>query len=246
MISFRTLFESENLIMISDDMKEYAETAYELTKKWIKFQLDEDYSIEHIYENLKHSPVDIYKRKIHHNQYENPNKIIFTISAKNERDLVRFDGGFDVGRMDRIVLYFVSPKQLKNFSDNSIKKDFINRIWHESIHAIDPINNDKVIRKELNVDAQMQDQMKTNDYKQYISFPWEKKANLSSMAERNINDMMIEKGWSYSKILKEIENWIPKLSHSNYQKELTYFEDKSAWNDYKEFMKKLLIKRSGE
>ena len=98
----------------------------------------------------------------------------------------------------------------------------------------------------MNVDAQMQDQMKTNDYKQYISFPWEKKANLSSMAERNINDMMIEKGWSYSKILKEIENWIPKLSHSNYQKELTYFEDKSAWKDYKEFMKKLLIKRSGE
>lgn len=240
MISFRALFESTNLMTLSDDMKDYANQAYELTSEWLKLQKREGYSPEHILGNLSHDSVDIFKRRISHDVYENSNKIIFTISQKPEKDLIRFDGGFDVGKMNRVTIYFMSPKQIKNFSDKSIKQDFIDRVRHEICHALDPINNDRTIRKELDVDGQMQDQMKSKNYKQYISFPWEKKANLSTMAERNIENM-ISKGMEYSKILKEIDQWIPKISHSNYQKELDYFDDKDAWKSYKEFMKKLLL-----
>jgi hypothetical protein len=96
-----------------------------------------------------------------------------------------------------------------------------------------------VIRKELEVDSKMQDQLKNGDYKTYIRLPWEKKANISSMAERVIEDL-ISKGLEYTKIKKEIENWIPKPSHANFQKEMDYFENDEDWRDYKEFMKKLL------
>lgn len=239
MISFRTLFESTNLIMLSDDMKDYAEQAYELTKKWLELQRSEGYSPEHIFGNLKHEDVEIFKRKIHHDTYENKNEIIFTLSSKPEQDVLKFRGGFDVGKMNRIFLYFVSPKQIKDFKETAIKKDFIDKVRHEEIHSVDPINNDKIIRKELDVDGKMQDQQKTKNYKEYISFPWEKKANLSTMAERNLENMF-QKGMEYSKIVKEIDNWVPKLSHSNYQKEVDYYEDEDAWKTYKEFMKKLL------
>ncbi len=239
MISFKALFESTNLMILSDDMKDYADQAYELTKKWIDLQRNEGYSFEHILGNLRTEPEQIFKRRVYHDTYENTNKIRFEISGKPERDLIRFDGGFDISKMNKITIYFTSIKQLKNFKDKSIKKDFIDRIRHEITHALDPINNDRTIRKELDVEKKMMDQIDNNSYKQYISFPWEKKANLSIMAERNIEDM-IEKGWEYTKIKKEIETWIPKLSHSNYQKELDYFDDKEAWNSYKEFMKKLL------
>jgi hypothetical protein len=89
------------------------------------------------------------------------------------------------------------------------------------------------------VDGMMQDQIAKGNYKNYIRLPWEKKANLSAMAERNLENMF-SKDWSYLKIKKEIDEWVPKLSHPNYQKELDYFEDKPVWKDYKEFMKKLL------
>jgi len=243
MISFRTLYESTNLLILSDDMKDYANTAYELTLKWIKLQLTEGYSPEHILGNLKEYPEQIFKRRVFHDTYENKNEIIFEIAGKDEKSLIRFDGSFNISKMNKITINFMSPKQLINFSDKSIKKDFIDRVRHEIVHALDPINNDKTIRKELNVDDKMRDQMETGDYKKYISFPWEKKANLSIMAERNIEDM-IEKKYEYTKMLKEGHDWIPKITHSNYQKELDYFSDKESWKSYKEFMRKLLMNKA--
>lgn len=237
-MTFKSLFESTNIIVISKDMLDYADEAYEKVKDWLRLQKIEGYSSEHIFTNLLEKE-DIFKRKIYHEIYSNPKEIIFTIASKPERALIRFDGGFDSGSMDRVTAYFVSPKQIDSFSSTPIKKDFIDRIRHEILHAIDPINNDKVIRKELEVDSKMQDQLKNGDYKTYIRLPWEKKANISSMAERVIEDL-ISKGLEYTKIKKEIENWIPKPSHANFQKEMDYFENDEDWRDYKEFMKKLL------
>lgn len=236
---FKELLEATHIIVLSDDMKEYAEEAYLKTKLWLDLQKVEGYSPEHIYKNLEIEDERIFRRKVTHPVYENDNPITLSILARPPKGLIRFEGGFDCGTMDSIFIYFMTPKQIKNFSDKSIKNDFIDRIRHELLHAIDPINNEKVIRKELEVDKRMKDQGRTKDFKTYLNFEWEIRANLSSMAERAIENMF-EKKWDYEKIKKEINNWEPKLSHSNYQKELDYFKDENIWKQYKEFLKKLL------
>lgn len=236
---FKELLEATHIIVLSEDMKEYAEDAYQRTKLWLDLQKIEGYSPEHIYQNLQIEEEKILRREITHPVYENDNPITLSILARTPKGLIRFEGGFDCGNMDSVYIYFMSPKQIKNFSDKSIKKDFVDRVRHELLHAIDPINNEKVIRKELDVDNRMKDQGRTRDFKTYLNFEWEIRANLSSMAERAIENMF-EKKWDYEKIKKEINNWEPKLSHSNYQKELDYFKDKDIWKQYIEFLKKLL------
>lgn len=247
MASFRSLFESTNLIMLSDDMKLYAEEAYQKTKEWLRLQKFEGFTDEVLYKTLQKEPENLFSRKVYHDEYENKHSLTFTISAKPvDTILMRFDGGFDSGNMNKIFLYFTNPKQITNFSDNSMKKDFIKRVYHELIHSIDPINNDSVIRKELDVDGKMIKQATTGTYQDYLRLPWEQKANLSTMAEIAL-EYLIQKNLTYSKIVKEIEDWVPKLSHPDYQKEKDYFEDAKAWKMYKEFMKKLLnVKLKGD
>jgi hypothetical protein len=104
-------------------MLDYADEAYEKVKDWLRLQRIEGYSSEHIFTNLLEKE-DIFKRKIYHEIYSNPKEIIFTIAAKPERALIRFDGGFDSGSMDRVTVYFVSPKQIDSFSSTPIKKRF--------------------------------------------------------------------------------------------------------------------------
>lgn len=246
MISFRTLYETTNQIILSDDMKKYAEEAYQKTKDWLKLMKFEGMSSEDIFKLLQNETINLFKRHIHHDLYENMHKITFTITAKPEQILVRFDGGFDSGNMDKIILYFVSPKQITNFSEESVKKDFLMRVCHETIHAVDPINNDYVIRKELDVDGKMIKQNMNGNYKKYIMLPWEIKANLSTMAEFAV-DYLISKNMDYNKIVKEIENWQPKLSHPDFQKEKDYYEDEKSWKQYKAFMKRVLdLKLKGD
>lgn len=246
MISFRTLYEATNQIILSDDMKKYAEEAYQKTKDWLKLMKFEGHSTEEIFKHLQNETVNLFKRYIHHDLYENMHKITFTITAKPEQMLVRFDGGFDSGNMDKIILYFVSPKQIANFSEESMKKDFLMRVCHETIHAVDPINNDYVIRKELDVDGKMIKQNVNGNYKNYIMLPWEIKANLSTMAEFAV-EYLISKNMDYNKIVKEIENWQPKLSHPDFQKEKDYYEDEKSWKQYKTFMKRVLdLKLKGD
>ena len=241
-MKFSKLFENKDIIYLSTDMKEYADQAYNLVQKYLDLQQLEGISFEHLYKNLEIEPVTIFKRRVFHEDFETPHKINMIISSKSEKNIIRFDGEFDFGNMDKIYISIMSPKQMKDFSEPAIKKDFIDRVRHELIHALDPINNDTVTRKQYKVEDKIKS---TTNYKDYIALPWEIKANMSSMAERNIEDM-IRKSWDYAKIKKEIYGWVPKISHSNYHKEQDYFNDKNFWKGYKEMMEKILEKRLKE
>lgn len=247
MISFRTLHESQKLIVLSDDMKKYAEDAYEKTKMWLRLQRIEGLSTNQIYDSLLKEPVLLFQRKINHEEHKNPKSMRFFISSKTKKsDELRFDGGFDSGSLDKISVYFTSNKLIDSFEEEHIKKDFIKRVYHEMIHGIDPINNDPQIRKELEVDSKMQDLNKHGiKYHEYLMLPWELKANLSTMAEVAL-EYLFSKRLSYVEILKEIENWVPKISHPDFEKEKEYYKERKHWNQYKEFMKKLLIKKLKE
>ena len=90
MISFRTLYEATNQIILSDDMKKYAEEAYQKTKDWLKLMKFEGYSTEDIFKHLQNETVNLFKRNIHHDLYENMHKITFTITAKTRTDVGSF------------------------------------------------------------------------------------------------------------------------------------------------------------
>lgn len=235
-MKFINLFENKNIIFLSDDMKDYADQAYELTQKYLSLQFLEGNCSKEIYNDLLLEPQTIFSRKVNHDKYENPHKINLIISAKEPKKIIRFDGSFDSGSMNKIYIYFMTSEQIEKFSDKGIKKDFIDRVRHELVHAIDPINNDSKERKEYDVDEKLKG---NKSYKEYIALPWEIKANLSSMAERNIEDM-ISKNLDYVAIKKEIEHWVPKISHTNYHKEVDYYDDKNFWKQYKEMMEKIL------
>lgn len=235
-MKFINLFENKNIIFLSDDMKEYANKAYELTQKYLSLQFLEGNSAKDIYTDLLLEPQTIFARKVYHEKYENDHKISLEISAKEPKKIIRFDGSFDFGNMNKIFVYFMCPEQIEKFSENGYKKDFIDRVRHELVHALDPINNDSKERKEYDVDEKVKNKQ---SYKEYISFPWEIKANLSSMAERNVEDL-IQKNLGYVEIKKEIEHWVPKVSHTNYHKEMDYYDDKNFWKQYKEMMEKIL------
>jgi len=247
MIGFRAMHESEKLIVLSDDMKKYAEDAYEKSKAWLRLQRLEGISTNEIYDTLLKEPTLLFQRKLVHEEYKNPKSMRFFISSKTKKsDEIRFDGGFDSGSLDKITVYFTSNKLIDSFEEPQIKKDFIKRIYHEMIHGVDPINNDPGIRKELDVDSRMQDLNKNGiKYHEYLMLPWELKANLSTMAEIAL-EYMFSKKLSYVEILKDIENWLPKISHPDFEKEKEYYKEKKHWSQYKEFMKKLLAKKLKE
>lgn len=241
-MKFRNIFENKNFIYLSEDMKAYAEQAHELVQKYLSLKFLEGESSVEIYHSLLSEPVIIFARKVYHEEFENNHTIKLIIDAKEPKERIRFDGAFDFNNMDKIYVSFMDKKQIDNFSEPSYKKDFIDRVRHELIHAFDPINNDPKERKEYDVDEKVKDK---KSYKEYISFPWEVKANLSSMAERNIEDL-ISKNLDYKTIKSQIENWVPKISHTNYHKEMDYYDDKNFWKLYKEMMKKILEKRLKE